>query len=152
MERSISPVAACSTSKYRTGFLLAGILFLTLALSACGGPGSNSKNQALAELAEIEFEEEVYDFGTVEPKGKVSYNFQFTNTSDNPLIISKAKAGCGCTVPSYPTKPVEPGESAEISVIYTASNAPGDVIKTVEVIANTYPAKTILTIKGTIKP
>jgi hypothetical protein len=152
MEKSTNQVAACSTFSVIKSSLFLCLISFSLLFSACQSGGSDSKNQALAELAEIEFEEDVYDFGDVTPKGKVTHEFSFTNTSDNPLVITQATASCGCTVPSYPTKPIEPGESGEISVIYNAASTPGDVTKTVTVVANTYPAKTILTLKGTIKP
>lgn len=128
------------------------ILFFALFLQACAGGENKPDTQALADLAEIKFEEDVFDFGTVPPQGKVTHVFTFTNTSENPLVISKAKASCGCTVPSYPEEPVEPGETGEIEVTYNAASTPGEISKTVTIVANTYPAKTILTIKGFIKP
>jgi hypothetical protein len=128
------------------------ILFFVLFLQACTGGENKPDTQALADLAEIKFEEDVFDFGSVPPQGKVTHVFTFTNTSENLLVISKAKASCGCTVPSYPEEPVEPGETGEIEVIYNAASTPGEISKTVTVVANTYPAKTILTIKGIIKP
>ncbi len=35
-----------------------------------------------------------------------------------PLIITSARASCGCTVPQKPEKPVLPGEVGEINVTY----------------------------------
>ena len=44
--------------------------------------------------------------------------FKFTNSGNEPLIISNAKGSCGCTVPSYPKDPILPGKSANIEVRY----------------------------------
>lgn len=40
--------------------------------------------------AEIVFENEVHDFGTIEYGGNGTYDFKFSNTGKSPLIISNA--------------------------------------------------------------
>ena len=39
--------------------------------------------------------------------------FTFTNVGKEPLIISNAKAGCGCTVPQWPKEPIAPAVKQE---------------------------------------
>ena len=59
--------------------------------------------------AEITFETEVHDFGTIEYGGNGAYDFKFTNTGKSPLIISNARGSCGCTVPKWPKEPIAKG-------------------------------------------
>lgn len=86
---------------------------------------------------DIEFAQTVYDFGSIpEDGGPVSFKFRFTNTGDAPLVILSARASCGCTRPSYPKKPVKPGETGEIKVTYLPANRPGEFAKEVTVKTN----------------
>ena len=50
------------------------------------------------------FDTEVYDFGTILEGDVVETSFVITNTGKSDLIISDAKASCGCTVPTWPKK------------------------------------------------
>ncbi len=105
-------------------------------------------------ITSIEFAKTEYDFGTVMEGEKVVHVYKFTNTGDEPLIISNAKATCGCTVPSWPKEPVAPGESSEIKVQFDTKNK-GKVggqlqSKRVTITANTDPVNTYVTIKGKV--
>ena len=102
-----------------------------------------------APTTTMSFAEEVYDFGSVEKGGKVEHSYKFTNTGNEPLIISNAKASCGCTVPTWPKEPIAPGETGEIPVIFNAKST-GNQTKTITITANTTPPKTRLTIKGQV--
>ena len=67
--------------------------------------------------AKIKFTTNTHDFGTIQEKdGDVTTRFEFTNTGDSPLLITRATATCGCTSPEYPKKPLRPGEKGEIVV------------------------------------
>ena len=75
------------------------------------------------------------DYGTV-VKGKDSgvRTFEFTNTGDEPLVITSARSSCGCTVPQPPKEPIMPGKSSKIEVRYNMS--PGPITKTITVESN----------------
>lgn len=83
----------------------------------------------------IEFKEETINYGTV-TKGEDSGKrvFEFTNTGNEPLLISDAKSSCGCTVPSYPKEPIPPGGSDKIEVQYNMN--PGPISKTITITTN----------------
>jgi len=93
-----------------------------------------------------------YDFGTVTEGEIVSHTFSFTNTGNEPLIISDAKGSCGCTVPSKPTAPIAPGDSGEITVQFNSKNKKGARNQKVTVTANTNPAQTFIYLTGTVNP
>ena len=100
--------------------------------------------------AEMTFETEVIDYGTIPQNADGVRTFVFTNTGNAPLIISNAKGSCGCTVPTWPKKPINPGETAEISVKY-ATNRLGPINKSVTVTSNAVTPTKVLRIKGNVK-
>ncbi len=96
----------------------------------------------------ILFTKTSHDYGTIKKGSDGNCVFTFKNTGNKPLILKKVKASCGCTTPSWPRKPVAPGESGEIKVHYD-TNRIGYFQKTITITSN---AKiVILTIKGTVK-
>lgn len=85
----------------------------------------------------IEFKDKdnTIDYGTVnkdEDSGLRS--FEFTNTGDEPLIITNVQSTCGCTVPSKPTEPIAPGKTGKIDVKYNMHTGP--IRKTITVESN----------------
>ncbi len=99
----------------------------------------------------IEFEETTYDFGTVKSGEKVSHIFKFRNTGNEPLIISNAKATCGCTVPNWPKDPIPPGESGEIEVVFNTKGKSNKQNKKVTITANTNPPQSFVYVKGFVE-
>lgn len=97
----------------------------------------------------MEFETEVIDYGTILQNADGVRTFKFTNTGNQPLIISNAKGSCGCTVPTWPKQPINPGESGEIKVKY-ATNRLGPINKSVTVMSNATEAQKVLRIKGNV--
>ncbi|MDX1447051.1 DUF1573 domain-containing protein, partial [Lishizhenia sp.] len=91
--------------------------------------------QEVVDGAQIEFEKTLHDYGTIEHGGNGVYEFVFTNTGNQPLMISNAKGSCGCTVPSCPKEPIAPGASAEIKVKYD-TNRVGPINKSVTITSN----------------
>mgnify|MGYP001040881353 FL=1 len=100
--------------------------------------------------AKIEFEKETHDYGKIDQYGNGACEFVFTNTGNEPLMISNAKGSCGCTVPEWPRQPIGPGESASIKVKYD-TNRVGPFGKSVTLQSNAMnsPTKT-LRIKGNV--
>ena len=74
--------------------------------------------QEVAETASgiFEFESEVIDYGTIKQNADGVRAFKFKNVGKSPIVITKVKGSCGCTVPTKPDGPIMPGESAEIGV------------------------------------
>lgn len=100
--------------------------------------------------ARIEFKEKIYDFGDVSlKKGKVSHDFTFTNTGDKSLVITNARADCGCTRPEYSEAPIPPGKTGTVKVTF-APAAKGHFSKKITITSNGNPRKTRLIIKGEV--
>lgn len=98
----------------------------------------------------LKFAEMSHDFGNIEQNTTNKKTFTFTNTGENPLIISNAKGSCGCTVPQYPREPIAPGETGEILVEYRPGTQKNKQTKTVTITANTEPATTVLRITADV--
>ncbi len=107
-------------------------------------------NNENANAAEITFESEVHDYGTMDYGADGVYGFKFTNTGKEPLIISDAKGSCGCTVPKWPKEPVLKGQSNYINVSYDTKR-PGPFTKTVTINSNAKTPSKVITIKGVVK-
>jgi len=102
----------------------------------------------------MKFENDTYDWGKLMDGEKMTHVFKFKNTGKEPLVISNAKASCGCTVPEWPKEAIAPGGSGEIKVIFD-SKGKGAVggkedTKKVTITANTDPVETYLTVKGKV--
>ncbi len=84
---------------------------------------------------EFKAENNTIDYGTV-VKGVDSgvRTFEFTNTGDEPLVITNVRSSCGCTVPSKPEAPIMPGKSDKIEVKYNMGLGP--ISKTITVESN----------------
>lgn len=102
------------------------------------------------KYAEIVFDNQIFDFGTIVQGDKVVHDFKFTNTGNADLVITDAKGSCGCTVPEYPTEPIEPGESGIIKVSFNSAGKSGETSKTVTITCNVKDGAKILYIKAKI--
>lgn len=106
----------------------------------------------------MDFEKETHNFGDLPEGPKGVYTFDYMNNGTEPLIITKAKGSCGCTVPN-PTPalntPVMPGQSGQITVNYNTKNRIGSFTKSVTLNTNIkdedgHPTQVRLYIKGKV--
>lgn len=104
---------------------------------------------AQEKVAKIEFKTDVIDYGTIEKGANGVRTFEFTNTGDAPLIITKVSSSCGCTVPKKPDAPIMPGETGEIQVKYD-TNRVMPIRKTITVLSNADTPTVALKIKGEV--
>jgi len=112
----------------------------------------NSLIEAADDLYPVmQFEEDHFDFGTLQAGEVVSHEFRFKNTGKAPLIITSASSSCGCTVPSYPRDPIAPGEEGVIKVEFDSGGRRNKVKKTVNISANTNPAIQKISIEAFVK-
>ena len=106
---------------------------------------------ALKDSTTVELIDRVYNFGTITEGDKVEYNFRFKNTGKKPLVISSASASCGCTVPEKPEKPVMPGETSFIKVVFNSKGKSGHQDKSIIVSSNAKPSFPDLHLSGEVK-
>ena len=136
-----------------------GLFFCAAALFIAGC--SNDENVGADEVTSahidpenppvMTFKDTLYNFGTISQGQNVKYTFEFTNTGKSDLIIQSAQGSCGCTVPkNWPKEPIAPGESGKIDVQFNSEGKNGDQQVTVTILANTFPTKNFLKLKGNV--
>ncbi|WP_459211189.1 DUF1573 domain-containing protein [Aquimarina rhabdastrellae] len=99
--------------------------------------------------AKIEFKSDVIDYGEIAKGSDGVRKFQFTNTGDAPLIISRVHSSCGCTIPKKPEGPIAPGATGVIEVKYDTKRV-GPIRKTITVYSNAVQPTKAIKIKGTV--
>ncbi|WP_378177492.1 DUF1573 domain-containing protein [Aquimarina sp. SS2-1] len=99
--------------------------------------------------AKIEFKTDVIDYGEIAKGSDGVRQFEFTNTGDAPLIISRVYSSCGCTIPKKPEDPIAPGATGIIEVKYDTKRV-GPIRKTITVYSNAEESTKAIKIKGTV--
>jgi len=122
---------------------ITAIVFTVFSLNA------QEKKEVNTNAPKIEFEKVIYDYGTIYKGGDGTCYFEFKNIGKEPLILSKPRSSCGCTVPTWPKKPILPGKSDKIKVTYNTKRA-GIINKTVTVYSNAINSSIVLRIKGKV--
>jgi hypothetical protein len=123
--------------------------------SSSGVNGSSEKDTSgikyeKGALPVISFAEYSHDFGKLNEGEKVTYAFKFKNTGKAPLIINNVSTSCGCTVSSYPKKPIKPGEGASIDISFDSQGKHGFQSKSITVFTNAQPPVSTLQIQSQI--
>ncbi len=128
-------------------FSLFLIVFITI--SAFSQEDEIITNKEKKELPDIFFKELNHNFGTIKYQEEALYKFVFTNTGKEPLLLTNVRSSCGCTVPTWPKKPIKPGKKGEISVKYN-TRIIGSFAKSIMVFSNAKTSQIKLTIKGKV--
>ncbi|MDE6548045.1 MAG: DUF1573 domain-containing protein [Muribaculaceae bacterium] len=77
----------------------------------------------------------------------------FHNTGDAPLQIFRIFSECGCTVPSYSSDEVMPGERGEITIRFNGKNrVAGSFRKALRIRSNADNHREVFIVKGRIIP
>ena len=118
------------------------VLFIAAsALLACKGAKDlvdTSQTELLTNVPIITYVQDTIHLGTMIEGEKKRITYNFTNTGSETLIIDLATA-CRCTDLTWPQEPIKPGETGKIMVEFDSTGFSGDVVKTIDVIANTEP-------------
>jgi len=78
-----------------------------------------------------------HDFGDIEQGDKVEYTYRFTNSGNEPLMITNVTTQCGCTTPKgWPRDPVPPGGKGEIIAAFNSAGKFGKQHKVVTIVSN----------------
>ena len=102
------------------------------------------------EGAHLALEHPTHDFGDVPRKGgDLVHEFRFTNDGTAPLVILRAMTSCSCLKTSYPKRPVAPGDSGVIRVVYEPHKSePGVFNKVIQIYSNSADGRDIITVQG----
>lgn len=136
--------------------LAAVALFLTVGFAANAQEGGSVVPSVDPNAAEIKFETEVLDYGTVKFDANGVREFKIKNVGKSPLTISNVQGQCGCTAttidgkPGWPQEPILPGKSASIKVKYDTKR-PGPFEKNVTITSNAKEPSKVVKIKGVVE-
>ncbi|RFM28466.1 DUF1573 domain-containing protein [Deminuibacter soli] len=127
-------------------------IFATAIVIAClvacrdrHNPYENKLNLRPSYLAQVDVEhyttiqwyDTVQNFGTLKEGDSVRVKFRFKNTGKRPLFLSNIRSSCGCTVPSFPEKPIFSGEEDTLVATFNSEGHPGAARKGITITSNT---------------
>ena len=95
----------------------------------------------------ITFKKTTQHLGFVRQGDTLSFQYQFTNTGNQPLIISDTKVECGCTVVDKPSDPILPGKQSVIKVIFHTNSAIDRQDRTVTILSNASNSPSVVRFK-----
>ena len=98
----------------------------------------------------LKFTNNTHAFGVIKPGEVIEHKFEFINTGSADLVITDAKATCGCTQPSFPFVPIPPGEKGYIGVKYDSTGKLGTQKPTVTLTTNAYPKTQKVYLEGMV--
>jgi len=94
-----------------------------------------------------------HDYGVLkEEAGKQEVVFNFTNTGDSVLVLTRVQPSCGCTASDYTKSPVPPGGKGYVTAVFDPRGFNGRFAKSISVYSNAKPAVTVLIIEGQVAP
>ncbi len=130
--------------------LITAILLLPFGFSMAQGLELEEEPKQQTGVAVMTFDSPSHDFGDITAGTKVSHTFKFTNTGTAPLVISRVQTTCGCTVPTWPSQPIPPGEKAEIAATFNSQGKMGVQNKVITIHSNASEPVFRLTLKSNV--
>jgi hypothetical protein len=114
---------------------------IVLLAAGCGNRTVTSQDKSGVQKqdtgkAVLVFSEYEHSFGKVSEGEKVRYVFKFENKGTSNLLILAAITSCGCTVPKFDQRPIQPGEDGKLEVVFDTSGRNGMQTKTITVRSN----------------
>lgn len=108
------------------------LVALLLTIPICPAQNSGEGQSAPGIL----IEPESFDFGTVDRGVWLKHKFKVTNTGRSNLVLHRAYATCGCTVPKLAKSQLAPEESTDLDVSVDTSMKQNRITKSVLVTSN----------------
>lgn len=124
-------------------FLLLPVLLFFACAPKQKEPSENvsTKSEKITGSTEIEFNEDIHDFGNLVSGEIVIFTFTLTNVGKHNLIIENINTDCGCVQTKFSKNAVKPGETGNIEVEFDSSGLFGNQFKSIEIYANTKELK-----------
>ena len=99
---------------------------------------------------QLKFTDTKNNFGFVKKGEVVNIEFDFTNTGNQPAIITDAKVECSCTTIEFPKQPIAPNQSAKIIVKFDTKTVYDRQDRIVEIISNAKNSTQKIRFKGVV--
>ena len=123
---------------------------LALSLMSFSSKTNSTVNiEVTSKASSIKWTSETIDVGEIPQGIPKSIEFEFTNTSKEPIVLLIAQGSCGCTSTDFPKTPVLPGTTAKITATFNAANK-GNFTKKVTVKIASEEEPVLLTFIGVV--
>ena len=131
----------------KNSVLIFGLLLL---MAAC----QNHSNKVPDNVkgAYMYFSQDTYDAGKITEGDVIKHTFILENRGKADLVIKNATGSCGCTVAKYDEKPIAPGKTTHIEVVFNSAGKAGTQHKTVTIVSNANPDTKVLTLQSEVLP
>ena len=102
--------------------------------------------------ADIEFQTNIVDLGELShDDDKQVVRLAYTNTGDQPLVVTEVRTSCTCTTVQYDRKRVMPGERGSIVITLDPAKAPeGNLYRVLQVYSSAHSGVKHITLKAVI--
>ena len=132
---------------------IACVLALT-GLWNCESAGQTTPAEPAAAavgVPHVELSSQEWNFGEVWQGQRLVFEVQIKNTGDAPLTLD-VKTSCGCTAPTRPKSPLDPGESDVMKISYNSKTRVGEAKQTVTLNTNDpSQLKVPIKVRGNVK-
>ena len=116
-------------------------------------PPAAKPAQTTTRGSDITFQVKEFDFGTIWDHESMTATYPFTNTGTQTLVITRMKAGCGCTTPVADKTVIQPGEQGTITVTFDPRGKQRKQDKKVTIYTNSpVNPETSVWIRSIVKP
>ena len=133
-------------------YLLSGVLLLTAQALTNGVITSAAvQGQCVVVAKTLTFERKVHDFGSIsESDGPQTCIFKYRNNSNVTIAIQRVIVSCACTQVEWSEKPIKPGESGEMKVMFSNQIGTGNFDKSISVFVSSSSNQIILRVRGVV--
>jgi Protein of unknown function (DUF1573) len=90
-----------------------------------------------ANYTEIQWEDTLKNFGSINEGDSALIKFKFKNKGKTALFILDVTPSCGCTLTDYPHNAILPRDQGIITATFNTQGHPGNVTKNIMVKTNT---------------
>ncbi|MGE0078040.1 MAG: DUF1573 domain-containing protein [Bacteroidales bacterium] len=131
-------------------------LFIVGVLGFCSCSSSSTKSQEnivesdSSAVADLEYIEDFFDFGTITAGETVSHTFRFKNSGNGVLIVKDVIPSCGCTTSKLSSKMLKPGDEGTVEVVFNSTGWYGSQYKSVTLRTNSPIREKSVTIKANV--
>ncbi len=100
----------------------------------------------------LSYSKEAIEVGThyVESLEVIKAEVVFTNTGDQPLVLTAAKGCCGTRVIDWPKEPIMPGESGLVNLQFRPAARPHQIRRTLTLTSNDPDTTSVIRIIGEV--
>ncbi|HZX73526.1 MAG TPA: DUF1573 domain-containing protein [Cyclobacteriaceae bacterium] len=126
------------------------VFFLTACIALVAGVFAQTDKSSGPSIA---WEKSTFDFGDIVQGEKVEHTFRFTNTGNQPLIITNVQVTCGCTTPKgWPRDPIAAGAKGEVTIAFNSTGKLGKQNKVITIMSNAVNTENQIMFSANVMP